>query len=60
MYKSSRDRFESILYCLNKLNINERENDIKVHHIFPINSYSMAFKNADDVSAFNQAVKNIK
>jgi len=48
------------LYYLNKLKLNERENDIKVHHVFPINPYSMAFKNADDVSAFNQAMKKYK
>jgi polar amino acid transport system substrate-binding protein len=48
------------LYYLNKLNINERESDIKVHHIFPTSSYSMAFKNAGNVSAFNQAMKKYK
>jgi polar amino acid transport system substrate-binding protein len=48
------------LYYLNKLNINERESDIKVHHIFPTSSYSMAFKNAGNVSAFNQVMKKYK
>ena len=48
------------LYYLNKLNLNERESDIEVHHIFPISSYSMAFKNTDDVNAFNKAMKKYK
>ncbi|MBA6391938.1 hypothetical protein H4J38_14275 [Colwellia sp. BRX10-3] len=48
------------LYYLNKLNISEKKSDLQFHYIFPISPSRIAFKNSDDMNAFNQTMKKYK
>lgn len=47
-------------HYLAKLKMNDRQSEIQIHHLFPINPFRIAFKNSADVDAFNQALASYK
>lgn len=48
------------LHYLNKLDRIKQQSDIAFHYIFPVSPYRVAFKNSENVIAFNQAMKAFK
>jgi len=48
------------LHYLRELNQGEQASAVKIHHIFPLSPYRVAFKSSEDVSAFNLAMKKYK
>tara|TARA_R110001583_G_scaffold145995_2_gene298025 strand:+ start:810 stop:1538 length:729 start_codon:yes stop_codon:yes gene_type:complete len=48
------------LHYLNKLGRSAQRSDVQFHYIFPLSPYRVAFKNNQDMNAFNQAMRKFK